>query len=518
MRTVASDTVLSVSPVRRRGGMLAPLSPVRRIDEEVERRTKPAKHVRHYLLGKVLGRGSYGTVCEAIDDRTKERVAMKIVKRAKARKIPGGLRAVFHEAKINLLLEHENVVQMLDHFVVEEKDKIYMALEYVSGGSVADLVKEYPQGLLERYSKPLFRQLVEGLQYIHSMHVVHGDIKPGNLLLCADTGVVKITDFGVSCVLAGHDLGDLDDGFVEGGSSLLSANHTAQGSVAFQPPELASGDLTMAECGFATDNWAAGIVLFVVATGEYPFKGSSVVEMLDNIVDCNFSIPRDRLSEELADLLSLMLCKDPQQRPSLEKVLLHPWLQEADPVGNHVLVVTRRVSVDLQRPSISQGDSVGGGGVLQEEDELSSSVSSQASLLSSSPAVSTPHSLAQEIPMAGDDAVLPSPEEMDPRLADQVNKAISKSPSRLGSLKIKRTPTGFVQADNGKFRVDSSSVDADLDDEDDLDDEEDDEEDLDDASSSEKLSSSSGDGRKPHGGLPPPSRGGAGGVCGCSLL
>mmetsp|Transcript_11442 Transcript_11442/g.46304 ORF Transcript_11442/g.46304 Transcript_11442/m.46304 type:complete len:238 (+) Transcript_11442:164-877(+) len=237
--------------------------------------------------------------------------------------------------------------------------------------------------------------------------------------------------------------------------------------------------------------------------------------MLDNIVDCSYTIPADRLSAELADLLTQLLNKEPSARPSLEQVMEHPWLREAEPASNHLLVVTRRLSVDGLQRSGDGGGFESTGGTTESEDTAAASDCTEGK------------GGGEWSDDAGDGRVhsgdgrsaalaIGDGEGMSSETANEVAKALSKSPNRLGSLKIKRTPTVFVQADNGTFLVGSSSADADLDldDEDDLDEEDEEEDSLNEGEEEHEASAEERPTRRPV----PAGRGGDGTFCGCILL
>ncbi|XP_046956704.1 serine/threonine-protein kinase STK11 isoform X3 [Lynx rufus] len=158
------------------------------------------------------------------------------------------------EREIQLLrrLRHKNVIQLVDVLYNEEKQKMYMVMEYCVCGmqEMLDSVpeKRFPVCQAHGY----FCQLVDGLEYLHSQGIVHKDIKPGNLLLTTG-GTLKISDLGVAEAL--HPFAEDD------------TCRTSQGSPAFQPPEIANGLDTFS--GFKVDIWSAGVTLDAgIRTGQ----------------------------------------------------------------------------------------------------------------------------------------------------------------------------------------------------------------------------------------------------------
>ncbi|GAB0200795.1 serine/threonine-protein kinase STK11 [Grus japonensis] len=215
-------------------------------------RRKRAKLIGKYLMGDLLGEGSYGKVKEMLDSETLCRRAVKILKKKKLRRIPNG------EAN----------------------------------------VKKY------------FCQLIDGLEYLHSQGIVHKDIKPGNLLLTTN-GTLKISDLGVAEAL--HPFAEDD------------TCRTSQGSPAFQPPEIANGLDTFS--GFKVDIWSAGVTLYNITTGLYPFEGDNIYKLFENIGKGDYTIPED-CGPPLSDLLRGMLEYDPAKRFSIQQIRQHNWFRK----------------------------------------------------------------------------------------------------------------------------------------------------------------------------------------------
>lgn len=97
-------------------------------------------------------------------------------------------------------LKHEHIVELVEDFVVAETDKLYLALEYMGGGTLQSLLDRAPNRRLPPgQARKFFSNMISGLKYLHTMKIVHRDLKPDNLLLTA-TGELKISDFGCAGV------------------------------------------------------------------------------------------------------------------------------------------------------------------------------------------------------------------------------------------------------------------------------------------------------------------------------
>lgn len=282
--------------------------------EVVYRAHRRAKLVGRYLMGDILGEGSYGKVKEALDTETLQRRAIKIIKRRKLRKINNGEQNVKREIQLLKRLKHRHIIDLSDLIENEEKQKMYMVMEFCVG-ELQELLeaapdKKFPVFQAHRY----FRQLVEGLEYLHGQGIVHKDIKPGNLLLSTEE-ILKITDLGVAEAI---DTFAVDD-----------TCHTSQGTPAFQPPEIANGLESFS--GFKVDIWSSGVTLYNMTTGEYPFEGDNIFKLFENIGKGQYKIP-EGVEDNLRDLLTGMLQYEAANRVTLQHIKRHDWVRRKHPV------------------------------------------------------------------------------------------------------------------------------------------------------------------------------------------
>ncbi|XP_058800756.1 serine/threonine-protein kinase STK11 [Phymastichus coffea] len=282
-------------------------------DQIIYEEKKRCKYIGKYVMGDLLGEGSYGKVKEMLDSETLCRRAVKILKKKKLRRIPNGESNVQREIQLLKILRHKNVIGLVDVLYNDEKEKMYIIMEYCVGG-LQDMLesspcKKFPLWQAHNY----FCQLLDGLEYLHGRSIVHKDIKPGNLLLTLD-GTIKISDFGVAEAL---DMFSKDDTCT-----------TGQGSPAFQPPEIANGCDSFA--GFKVDIWSSGVTLYNITTGAYPFQSDNIYKLYEIIGKGEYTIPED-VEDDLRSLLQGMLQKDTDIRFSLQKVRHHRWTTSNPP-------------------------------------------------------------------------------------------------------------------------------------------------------------------------------------------
>ncbi|KAG0258156.1 hypothetical protein BGZ95_005044, partial [Linnemannia exigua] len=212
-----------------------------------------------YLKGGLIGRGSFGKVYHAFNLDTCEMIAIKQVdlpqtlSERNCDRLKTSVEALFSEMEVLKDLDHENIVQYLGFAQNEETANIF--LEYVSGGSIESCLKRsgpFPEAVIRSFT----RQILLGLEYIHSKKIVHRDIKAANVLV-DEQGICKISDFGISKKNA-----QSQGGYDENVGSL-------QGSVFWMAPEM----VTSKAYGAKVDIWSFGCLVLEMFTGQQPWKG-----------------------------------------------------------------------------------------------------------------------------------------------------------------------------------------------------------------------------------------------------
>lgn len=292
--------------------------------------------VSHYKLGKEIGRGGFGVVFEALDQRSGRTTAVK--------RIPlhglASTELVTVKSEISLLqkLVHPNIVRYVDS--VTTREHLYIILEWIESGSLAQVLKRFGP-LSEHLSATLISQALAGLVYLHEQGVIHRDIKGGNLLIDKN-GVVKLTDFGVA------SLGERSRGSTGGTLGLPGgkAGKQAVGSgreagkagkhrdaspdVAGSPYWMAPEVIELAGAVPASDIWSLGATVLELVTGKPPYFDLSPLSAMFHIVqDEGPPIPGDTISPVLRDFLGRCFRKQPELRSTAAELLTHPWITNA---------------------------------------------------------------------------------------------------------------------------------------------------------------------------------------------
>ena len=195
-------------------------------------------------------------------------LAMKIMNKTKLKRLiiaknTTAYKLLETEIAIMKKMNHRNIVKL--HEVIDDPqyNKAYIIMEYVPGGSLHSLIRD-GKGLEEEKCRKYFRDVIRGLEYCHDVvGIIHRDMKPENLLLGKDD-VVKIADFGVSFMM--------NEGSDE--------SKTTLGSTFYLAPEICKGKVYK---GRKTDIWAAGVTLYRLYTGKFPFEGTSIPAIYESI-------------------------------------------------------------------------------------------------------------------------------------------------------------------------------------------------------------------------------------------
>lgn len=250
-----------------------------------------------YRLTGLIAVGGMGQVWQGRDDDLDMDVAVKVLK-DEAMLNATFLKRFEIEARNAALLSHRNIARVLDYGSIE--NSAFMIMELVEGESLAAIL-ERERVLDERRLVSILVDTCHGLQAAHDAHVVHRDIKPGNLLVQPD-GLVKLTDFGVS---RGQD------------QTSLTQTGMVMGTAQYLAPELALGKPATAQ----SDIYALGIIAYEAVVGRRPFTAASPVDIA--IAQVNDPVPPipDSVSPGLSAIIMDVLEKNPRHRPASASAL-----------------------------------------------------------------------------------------------------------------------------------------------------------------------------------------------------
>ena len=262
----------------------------------VQQRTGPEQVERYELLDE-LGRGGMGVVYRARDTRLGREVALKVL-------LAGDYAAdtertrFLREAKAVALLNHPSIVRVYDSGEVE--GRVFFTMQFINGPSLQQRLADGP--LPPHTAASIALTIGHGLAHAHELGLVHRDIKPANILL--EDGVrPMLTDFGLVKALRAHSQRALGDDLTRGGQVI--------GTPTYMAPEQARGDLNAV--GAHTDQYALGVLLYEMLTGQPPFNSGNLVQTLSRILTEEPQPPRGAPAD-LAAIALRALEKSPTNR------------------------------------------------------------------------------------------------------------------------------------------------------------------------------------------------------------
>lgn len=272
-----------------------------------------------YRVERRLGKGCFGEVLLAEQLLTEQRVALKKIPKTSI-KSKDSQRKIDREVLILKRLNSlEGISKLLEVF--EDEESVYLVFELLPNGDLVSYFKTHPL-FEEQELKPFFRVIVETIRSMHTLGILHRDIKLDNILL--DNNLTpKVCDFGISSIM-------------EPGRRIYDTG----GTPAYLAPEviLAAGDV-----GPKSDVWSLGVLLFLLTNGVVPFRAPDVQLLYQKIILGKYRLPSNHnCSSELEDLLSSMLVVDIEQRFSVDQVLSHRWFRDS----------SKNTSVNAQRKEL----------------------------------------------------------------------------------------------------------------------------------------------------------------------
>ncbi|XP_041373617.1 serine/threonine-protein kinase Chk1-like [Gigantopelta aegis] len=256
---------------------------------------------------QILGEGAYGEVKLAVNNETQEAVAVKIINLDRASTAEDNIRK---EVCVHRMLTHERIIKF---YGFRKDGRVqYLFLEYATGGELFDRI-EPDVGMPQLDAQKYFKQLVSGVDYLHSRGVTHRDLKPENLLLDDDDNL-KISDFGLATVFR-H----------QGKERLLER---CCGTVPYVAPEVFSRRPYHA---VPADLWSCAIILVALLAGELPWDEPTYgCREYCDWKDCKITLsPWKKIDNLALSLLRRMLVENSSKRSTIEQIKKHQWFNKS---------------------------------------------------------------------------------------------------------------------------------------------------------------------------------------------
>mmetsp|Transcript_6691 Transcript_6691/g.21657 ORF Transcript_6691/g.21657 Transcript_6691/m.21657 type:complete len:955 (-) Transcript_6691:986-3850(-) len=296
-----------------------------KVKRRIEDYVKPDDPETLFTLTQRLAEGSFGVVFRGTFLPTQATVAVKVIELDSDESFED----LIHEIDLLQRCKHANVVGFFGAYKKEKE--LFIAMELAAGGAVLELMQAMKRPFSERATLFVMRNSFEGIVYLHSIDIIHRDIKAANILVGADAGI-KLADFGVSALVD---------------RKRRPRRNTFCGSPYWMAPEVVISNSTGAGYDYQVDVWSLGVTALEMVEGRAPLAHLHpmfAVFQIPHLPPPHVRNPQ-MVSPAFANLIQVCCTKDPRQRPVPAQVLTHAALQSANTVEarNEVASIVQHV-------------------------------------------------------------------------------------------------------------------------------------------------------------------------------
>lgn len=285
--------------------------------------TSNASELRQWRRGSLIGRGTYGSVYLGLlpDGSFHAVKCVELGNKKAATDHLGALELVSLSREVNMMhrLRHQNLCTFKGVYFDSESVSVCMFMEYIGGGSLSGLVKKFkplPPSVVRSWTQ----QLLSGLHYLHSQHIIHRDIKGDNVLV--DTTADPVTQSQIKLV---------DFGAARRLTDAVSQSSTVIGTPYWMAPEVVDASGDGSGYSYKADVWSVGCTVAEMLTGRPPWpcktSAPAAIMMIASATGMPTEIPEEEATPGCLDFMRQCFIRDPEKRPTVQQLLQHPWIQ-----------------------------------------------------------------------------------------------------------------------------------------------------------------------------------------------
>ena len=280
------------------------------VSQEILVQQKKGKPSQKFIIGKKIGKGTFGSVYESKNIIFNSKVAMKII----PKNVDLDVLLIKNEIDILKKLSHPNIVRIYEFY--ESNNCFYLINEHCPEGELYKYINN--SKLNEQQLAVIFYQVFSGLQYLHDNKIIHRDLKPENILISKKE----------------KDLKDGEEYFwiqiIDFGTAKIFEKNKKESSIVGSPYYIAP-EVLKKDYNEKCDTWSIGVILYMFLTSMPPFNGSNNEEIVNSIMTKDYDENNQKLlthSKEVRDLIKHLLDKDKDKRLSAKEALNHEWFKK----------------------------------------------------------------------------------------------------------------------------------------------------------------------------------------------
>lgn len=286
------------------------------------------KTVKDYQFGTRIGEGSYSTVFSALDVHSNKTYAIKVLSKRHIVKEDKIKYVNIEKSTLHRLgQQHPGIVQL--YYTFQDESSLFFVLDFAEYGELLSIIRKFGS-LSESVLKFYMSQILDAVSFIHLKGVIHRDLKPENILVGHDFNL-KITDFGAAKLLGNtsDESGEkIDYKGINQESNNGHHDHDRRGSFVgtaeYVSPELLKHNL----CGFESDVWALGCILYQFFHGNPPFKGSTEYLTFEKIINVEYKYRPNAVPPDVVTIIDQLLVAEPLQRLTIPQIMASRWFSD----------------------------------------------------------------------------------------------------------------------------------------------------------------------------------------------
>ena len=295
---------------------------------------RPLDKIREYLVLKVIGDGSFGSVFLVEKETNKKKYALKVINKDFLSRTERAEEALI-ERIILSRCKHPSIVRLSSSF--QTKHKLFFVMEYCPNKDLNKLIRKL-KTLEPNLAFQIICELVNVIDYLHNvMYISHNDLKPQNILLDANYHI-KLIDFSTARIK--DKIFDKKKGDFIPSDEYVTKDII--GTAEFISPEMVNQTVTDYR---TNDIWSLGTIIYMIFNGESPFKDINDFQIIDRVKEGKFSYIKKDIPEDVVDLINNILVEDTSKRLNITQIKEHKYFKNKN--VNWETVLNNKVPIDL---------------------------------------------------------------------------------------------------------------------------------------------------------------------------